>query len=48
MGFVRKRSSKTRGTRYQAIALLEGRVVELGTFDTFALATDSSRPFCSR
>ena len=41
MGFVRKRPSKTRGTRYQSVALLDGRQVELGTFDSFCLATDA-------
>lgn len=41
MGFVRKRPSRTRGTRYQAIALLEGRQAELGTYETFTLATEA-------
>ena len=41
MGFVRKRPSKTRGTRYQSVALLDGRQVELGTFESFSVATDA-------
>ena len=41
MGFVRKRSSRTRGTRYQAVAVLAGAKVQLGTFDTFAQTTDA-------
>ena len=41
MGFVRKRPSRTRGTRYQAVAVLDGSRVQLGTFDSVALATDA-------
>ena len=41
MGFVRKRPSRTRGTRYQSVAVLDGVRVQLGTFDTFAQATDA-------
>ena len=41
MGFVRKRPSRTRGTRYQSVAVLDGARVQLGTFDTFTLATDA-------
>ena len=41
MGFVRKRPSRTRGTRYRSVAVLDGVRVQLGTFDTFALATDA-------
>ena len=41
MGFVRKRPSRTRGTRSQAVASLDGARVQLGTYDSFALATDA-------
>lgn len=41
MGFVRKRRSKTRGTRFLAVALLGGRDVALATYDTFGEATDA-------
>jgi hypothetical protein len=41
MGFVRKRPSRTRGTRYQAVAVLGGARVQLGTFGSFSLATDA-------
>jgi hypothetical protein len=41
VGFVRKRPSRTRGTRYQAVAVLDGTRVPFDTFDTFALATDA-------
>lgn len=41
MGRVRKRRSSGRGTRYQAIARLDGREVPLGTYDTFEDAVDA-------
>lgn len=41
MGFVRKRRSRTKGTRYQAVAHLGRRDVSLATYDTFAEATDT-------
>ena len=41
MGRVRKRRSTGRGTRYQAIARLDGREVPLGTHDTFEDAVDA-------
>jgi hypothetical protein len=39
MGFVRKRRSKTRGTRFMAVAHLGGTDVALETYDTVALET---------
>ncbi len=41
MGFVRKRRSKTRGTRFMAVAHLGGTDVALETYDTFEEATDA-------
>lgn len=41
MGFVRKRRSKTRGTRFLAVAHLGGKDVSLATYDTFEEATDA-------
>ncbi|MBC7374378.1 MAG: hypothetical protein H7323_10360 [Frankiales bacterium] len=41
MGFVRKRRSKTKGTRYQAVAHLGEQDVSLATYDTFAEAADA-------
>lgn len=41
MGFVRKRRSKTKGTRFMAVAHLGGRDVSLQTYDTFVEATDA-------
>lgn len=41
MGFVRKRRSKSRGTRFLAVAYLGGSHVALATFDTFPEATDA-------
>lgn len=40
MGFVRKRRSKTRGTRFVAVAHPGGKDVTLQTYDTFDEATD--------
>ena len=41
MGFVRERPSRTRGTRYQSLAVLDGPGCTFDTYDTFALATDA-------
>ncbi|MDQ3611473.1 MAG: site-specific integrase [Actinomycetota bacterium] len=41
MGFVRKRRSKNRGTRFVAVAHVGGRDLTLATYDTFAEATDA-------
>jgi integrase len=41
MGFVRKRRSKNRGTRFLAVAHLGGKDVSLATYDTFEEAADA-------
>ena len=41
MGFVRKRRSKNRGTRFLAVARLGGTDVALATYDTIEEAADS-------
>ena len=41
MGFVRRRRSRTKATRYQAVAHLDGRRVSLATYDSLAEATDA-------